>query len=109
VPLRVDRRLDSFPGRSDGAGIKFLHEKLDLFRKAQWFELLGIRTEQADRHTDSSAGKTSHGPDARENDWKAMRMSRVKHALFIGTCLAFLYAVVPRPPPPWRRVRSILE
>jgi hypothetical protein len=45
---QVDRRLDGFPGRSDVAGIMFLHEKLDLFRKAQWIELLGIRTGPAD-------------------------------------------------------------
>jgi hypothetical protein len=48
-----------------------------------------------------------------ENDWKAMRVLRVKPSLLIRTCFACLYAVVPRPrpqpQPPWRSVGSTPE
>src|ERR1700730_4874051 len=51
VPLQVDPRLDGFLVRSHGAGIIFLHDKLDRFREALWAEPTGY-PEGAERHTE---------------------------------------------------------
>lgn len=107
VPPRVDRRLDSLPGRSDDAGIMFPHEKLDLFRKAQWIRLLGIWIKPTDILT-GLLEKPTAAP-MRQNDWKVMRGLRVKSGLFIETCFAFLYAFVPHSRSPARSVRDIQE